>query len=922
MTIGRSGYHREQAYTPLVSIGRACIMNSMPTSLLKTKLFIPPTRPGHISRPRLIERLNAGLHGKLTLLSAPAGFGKTTLLSEWAAHCRRPVAWLSLDEGDNDPARFLAYLVAALQPLQEGLGASILAALRSPAPSVSEHLLIELINEIAAIPAPFVLILDDYHLITAPPIHQALGFLLDHMPPQMHLIIAGRMDPPLPLARLRARNELTELRATDLSFKPHEAAAFLNEIMGLGLSAADVAALDARTEGWIAGLQMAALSMQGRNDLSTFVAAFTGSHRYIMDYLTEEVLEQQPEQMQRFLLETSILNRLCGPLCDALTGRRDGQAMLEALESANLFIHSLDHERRWFRYHRLFADLLQRRLRQTEPDLILTLHRRAFDWYQHRYLHQDAMRHALAAHDFERAADLIQTVGVQMMAQGALMTVQNWITALPPDLVRIRPDLCVLHAWTLTLTNRWDEVEPRLHDAERATIPREHGGDGDVQSPETTDLKGQIAAIRAYEARRHHDFTRSIRLLQKAQALLAADNHIIRTAVNQSLGQAYLFTGKLNEAANAFRTARLLGAKSGNELVGLVATGQHAAILIAQGRLRQAADLCRAAIDRYLEKHEKPSPVLCHPYAFLGQVLYEWNDVEGAVAYLVQSVLWSHQIGYGPYGAPLHLMTALLEWVQLTQETRGVPFQLPEEISIILRQIPAEIDVVDINAWRVRLWLARGELQLAIRWAEARRTNARALGVWPLYRDLAMARVLMARRKYEQALDILGQVRRAAQTSEGRGCQIQALALEALIHQASGRANRALASLAEALTLARPAGFVRTFVDEGPVMAALLRRAAARDIAAEYAGELLSAFPHQNATDKPHIMLVEPLSPRELEILTLIAAGLSNQEIADRLILALGTVKKHTNNIYGKLGVRSRTQAILRAAELGLISSQ
>ena len=891
----------------------------MATPLLQTKLYIPPPRPNLVPRPRLLERLNAGLRGKFTLISAPAGFGKTTLLSEWIDSCERPVAWLSLDEGDNDPARFLTYLVAALQTIEATVGKGALSLLQAPQPPPTEAVLTPLINEIAALPDGFVLVLDDYHLIERQSIHDALTFLLDHMPPQMHLVIAGRMDPPLPLARLRARGQLTELRAADLSFTPDKAAAFLNDIMGLGLSPADVAALDARTEGWIAGLQMAALSMQGRDDLPGFVAAFTGSHRYILDHLTEEVLEQQPERVRRFLLETSILDRLCGPLCDAVTdrddGQGDGQAILEELERANLFIRSLDHERRWFRYHRLFADLLQRRLSQAEPDRIPDLHRRAFGWCKAHALHQEALGHALAAQDFERAADLIETVGGRVIARGGVTTVQNWIAALPEGLVRARPGLCVLHAWTLTLTNRWDEVEPRLLDAERAMAAE----DGAAQDPEVADLRGQIAAIRAYDARRHHDFARSIRLLQEAQTRLAPDNRVIRTTVSQSLGQAYLFTGDLNKAADAFSAARSLGETSGNELAGMVATGQQAAILIAQGQLHPAADLCRAAIDRYLAQHDEPSPVLCHPYAFLGQVLYEWNHVGEAVAHLAQSVLWSDQIGYGPSGAPVHLMTALLEWVQLAQEMRGDP---------ILRRMPAEIDAgidaVDINAWRVRLWLARGDLAVATRWAEVCRSGERPPTAWPLYRDLALARVLAARRKPDQALDILSQVRRAARATGGQGCLIQALALEALLHQAGGRVDRALIPLEEALTLAAPAGYVRTFVDEGPAMEALLRKAAVGDVNAEYASKLLSAFPRSHGRQSPvpglqATPLVEPLSQREVEVLSLMAAGLSNQEIADRLILALGTVKKHSNNIYGKLGVRSRIQAILRAAELDLI---
>jgi LuxR family maltose regulon positive regulatory protein len=752
-------------------------------------------------------------------------------------------------------------------------------ALQSSQSPPTQAILTTLINEIAAIPVCFVLVLDDYHLIDAQPVHDGIGFLLDHQPPNLHLVVASRVDLPLPLARLRSRGQMTELRAADLRFTTDEAAAFLNTCAGLKLSDADVAALEARTEGWIAGLQMAALSMQDHS----------------------------------FLLETSILDRMSGPLCDAVTGRDDGQELLERLDGANLFVVPLDDERRWYRYHHLFADLLLRRLRQAQPDLVQELHRRAFDWYKDHHLHQDALHHAIAGQDFERAADLIEAVGIRVMARGALTTVRNWITALPESLVRERPRLCVLHAWTLNLTNQWNSVEPRLQDAERAMAAE----DG---SSEMSGLRGQIAAIRAYDARRRNDLSLSIQLLQKAQAHLAPDNLAIRTAVSQSLGQTYLFAGDLRAAVSVFRDAQSLGQASGNELAGLVATGQQAAILIAQGQLRQAAEFCRAAINRYLDQHNKPAPVLCHLYTFLGQILYEWNDPQPAVAHLARSVLWSDQIGYGPYGAPVRLATALMGWVRQAQEARGESIALPEQVRDILDRMPADIGVVDIAAWRVRLWIAEGNLAAAARWAEARRTGKCPPGAWPVYGDLALVRVLIAQQKPEQALDVLSQVRQSAEAAGGTGWLIEALTLEALIHQAAGHTDRALAALERALTLAEPEGYVRIFADEGEPMAVLLRQAASRGIAVGYAGKLLAAFTDLQ-TCQP-ATLIEPLSERELQVLCLIATGLSNRQIADTLFLAIGTVKKHTNNIYGKLGVGSRTQAILRAAELNLIPPQ
>ena len=439
----------------------------MSTSILATKLYIPPPRPKVVLRPRLVERLDEGLHHKLTLISAPAGFGKTTLVSEWVASCERATAWLSLDEGDNDLARFLAYLVAALQTIMADMGEGVLAVLQSPQPPPIESMLTALLNEITATPDDFILVLDDYHVMDAQPVDHALTFLLEHLPPQMHLVIATREDPQLPLARLRARGQLTELRAADLRFTPSEAAEFLNRVMGLNLSADDIAALETRTEGWITGLQMAALSMQGRSDTASFIQAFTGSHRFVLDYLVEEVLQRQPEHMRSFLLQTAVLDRLNGSLCDAVTGREDGRGMLETLERGNLFVIPLDDRRQWYRYHHLFADVLQTRLMEEWPDQVSALHRRASVWYEQNGLPSDAIRHALAAEDFERAADLIELAGPVVEESSQTATWLGWVRALPDELVRARPVLSVWYAYALLGRGEMEAAEARLTDAER-----------------------------------------------------------------------------------------------------------------------------------------------------------------------------------------------------------------------------------------------------------------------------------------------------------------------------------------------------------------------------------------------------------------------------------------------------------------------
>ena len=531
----------------------------MSPPILATKLYIPPPRPNVVLRPRLITRLNEGLHGRLTLISAPAGFGKTTLLSEWIAGCKWPVAWLSLDESDNDPSQFLTYLVAALQTIDNDMGAGMLSILQSPQPRPAELFLTSLINAVAQAPQEFILALDDYHRIEARPIHNALTFLLDHLPPQMHLAIVSRSDPPLPLARLRGQRTLTELRAADLRFTPDEAATFLNQVMRLDLSAADVAALETRTEGWIVGLQMAALSMQGRADTASFIRAFTGSHRFIIDYLVEEVLQRQVERVRDFLLQTSILDRLSGPLCDAVSGQGDGRAMLEALERGNLFVVPLDEERHWYRYHHLFADMLQARLTREQPDQAPLRHRRASEWYEQNGLPSDAIRHALAAEDFERAADLVELAWPAMRRSRQEATVLGWVKALPDKLIRARPVLSVVSAWALLDGGELEAAEARLRDTERwlgtAADMRERpeapsAGMGVaemvvVDQEQFRSLPASIANARAYRAQALGDVAGTVTYARRALDLLPEGDYYERGTTAALLGLAYWASGNL-----------------------------------------------------------------------------------------------------------------------------------------------------------------------------------------------------------------------------------------------------------------------------------------------------------------------------------------------------------------------------------------
>jgi LuxR family maltose regulon positive regulatory protein len=930
----------------------------MAAPLLTTKLYIPPPRPREhvVSRPRLIERLDEGLRPdqRLTLISAPAGYGKTTLLGEWIS-CRGNVsttrsgipaqtpplhvAWISLDEGDNDPTRFLTYLVGALQTVDTEIGQDTAAALRAlqhQQPS-TEMLLTGLINEITNLSAPLVLVLDDYHVIKAQPVHQAISFLIDHVPAHVHLIIATRTDPPLHLARLRARMQLSELRAAELRFTTDEAAAFLNQVTGLDLSSDDVAALESRTEGWIVGLQLAALSMKDREDIPGFIAAFTGSHHYILDYLTEEVLRRQPENVQTFLLHTTVLDRLCGPLCDALLDIRDrrdapSHEILEHLESCNLFIVPLDDERRWYRYHRLFADLLLNRLGRLHADQVPELHRRASLWYEHNGSIAEAVRHAVSAGDWPRAADLVEQRGWQLLGQGEIVTISRWLTALPEDLVRARTELCILYAWILVLTGQSDAVESRLQDAEKNLALQS-------ASAESEDALGHIAAVRAYAATHEGDATRAIVLAREALERLPGDDLAVRSIISFTLGSAYLLTGDVAGACQAFAEASEIGRASGDVHVAVSALSALGGQQMALGRLYQASETFQTVLHLSAERERdgKPLPITARAYSGLSELHYEWNDLEAATRYAKESVELAKRWG----NAEVWVRTPLaLAWaLQARGDMDGAYAALEKADQFARRHHMSLWSVARVEACRVRLWLAPvgGDMAAAARWAEARESVLQADGELPYGREreyLALARVLIALGRYGDALDWLARLRAAASAGDRVGRVIETLVLEAVARQARGERQQAISTLEQALSLARPEGYVRTFLDEGAPVAALLSEMAGdrQSPNAPYVRRLLAAFGIEvdgrgrtvrtsavsTAVPSPH-PLVEPLTERELEVLGCIAAGLSNAEIAGQLFIAVSTVKRHINHIFGKLGVTSRVQAVVRAQELGLL---
>ncbi len=884
----------------------------MSTPILSTKLYIPPSPPKVVFRPRLIERLNRGLHCKLTLISAPAGFGKTTLVSEWVAGCERPSAWLSLDEGDNDPTRFLAYLVAALQTMAANIGKGVLGMLQSPQPPPTESILTALLNEIAALPDNFVLILDDYHVIDAKPIDQALTFLVEHLPPQMHLVIATREDPLLPLARLRVRGQLTELRVTDLRFTPSEAAEFLNQRMGLDLSAEDITALDVRTEGWIAGLQLAAISLQGHKDATSFIKSFTGSHHFVLDYLVEEVLQQQSESVQTFLLRTSILDRLCGPLCDAvlLDPSASSQETLGYLEHANLFIVPLDNERRWYRYHHLFADLLRQRLHQSiasskgdEMGGVAELHRRASAWYEDNGLELEAFHHATAANDVEHAERLIEGKGMPLHFRGAVTPVLNWLKSLPTTVLDDNPSLWTAYASVLLVTGQLTGVEQALHSAETALQDAE-------KDDKTRDLIGRIAAIRATTAVTLNQVETMIDQSRRALEYLHPNNLAFRTSTIWKLGYAYHLQGDRAAASQAYTDVISIGQASGNMIFTLLATIGLGALQEGENQLYPAAQTYRRVLELF---GDQPLPFASEAYLGLARLHYEWNDLDTAQQHAQQSIELARLIENTDRVVACEVFLARLKLGR--GDTAGAAAILAKAGQSV-RQHNYVYRMPEVAAAQVLTLLHQGNLAAAAELAEAHEL------------PISQARVHLARGDTSTALAVLAPLRRQAEAKGWEDERLKVMVLQAVAHLAHGEKEKAVELLGDALALAEPGGFIRLFVNEGVPMAHLLAEAAAHGIMPDYLGKLLAVFEteKQKSEDEsslspapPARPLIEPLSQRELEVLQLIAQGLSNREIGERLFVALTTVKGHNQKIFGKLQVQRRTEAVARARELGLL---
>ena len=910
----------------------------MPTPILATKLYVSPPRPKAVLRPRLIERLNEGLQRRLILVSAPAGFGKTTLLGEWLAGCGRAGAWLSLDEGDSDPTRFLTYLVASLQTIAVDIGEGLLGALQSPQPPPTESILTALLNEIAAVEDDFVLVLDDYHVVDARAVEDALAFLIEHLPPRMHLVIATREDPNLPLARLRARDQLSELRAADLRFTPSEAAEFLKGVMGLDLSAEDVAALETRTEGWIAGLQLAALSMRGREDVPGFVRAFAGDNRYVVDYLVEEILQRQPERIRDFLLRTSILDRLSGPLCEAVTGQEDGRGMLKALERSNLFVVPLDDRRQWFRYHHLFADVLHAQLMTEQSDQVPTLHRRASEWYEQNGLRADAIRHALAAEDFGRAADLVELAVPAMRRSRQEATLLGWLKALPEELFRVRPVLNVHYAGTLLQSGELESVEARLRDAEQWLDTTAEVGErpepssaamGVAAEAEFRRLPGAIAVYRAGIAMALGDVPETVAYARRALDLAVEDDHFWRGAAAALLGLASWTSGDLEAAHRSYADGMASLQKAGNISDAVGGAMTSADIRNAQGRLRDAMRTYERALRLAAEHGDPVMRGTADMHVGMGEIHRERNDLHAATRHLLGSKEQGEHTGFPQYRYRWRVAMARIREAQ--GDLNGALELLDEAEHLYVSDFHP--NVRPIAASKARVWVMQGRLGEALDWARERGLSAHDdLGYLREFEHITLTRVLLARyksdreeRSIHETTGLLERLLKAAEEGGRMGSVIEVLVLQALAHEAKGDIPAALVPLERALALAGPEGYVRIFVDEGMPMAQLLSEAAAHGIMPDYTARLLAVCEteERKGEDESHLppaqSLTEPLSQRELEVLRLIAQGLSNREISERLFLAVITVKGHNRNIFRKLQVRRRTEAIARARELGLL---
>jgi LuxR family transcriptional regulator, maltose regulon positive regulatory protein len=893
----------------------------MPQTLLKTKLYVPSARRPQVARPRLIEQLNQGASSKLTLVSASAGSGKTTLLAQWLAADetrKRSAAWLSLDDNDNREALFWSYVIAAMETVAPGVGGTAMSLLESPQAPPIEPVLTTLINDWSSLTQDIVLVLDDYHLISTREIHDSIAFLLAHLPPHIHVVIASRADPPLALARMRARGELVEVRIGELRFRPDEATAYFNDVMGLHLAERDVAAIEARTEGWIAALQLAALSMQGREDVASFIAGFAGDDRYIVDYLVEEVLERQTEQVRRFLLETSILDRLSGPLCEAVTGQAGGNAMLETLDHANLFVVPLDDRRRWYRYHHLFGDVLQARLLNDQSADVAELHRRAGKWYEQTGQVSDAIRHAFAALDFPNAANLIERVLPELRKSRQEATLIDWLGALPQEVRQVRPVLNATYAWALVATGNFEGLEDRLAEVEQSLTATHERNDQSneivvVDQAEYRRIPAVMALLRTAHAQAQGDVAAAMTFAHRVLDLADDNDDLLRGSAAGFLGLACWKSGDLAEGHRMYTECATHIQRAGHLADVLGCAIALADIRIAQGRLHDALRTYEQALQLATRDGEPVLRGAADMHVGIADLLRERDDLPGATRHLLRSKeLGDH------FGLPQNRYRWCVAMARIRQaegDLAGALDLLQEAERLYVGDFFP--NVRPVYAFKARVWIAQGNSRDALGWARERSLAADdELSYLREFEHITLARVLLASGSIEEAVVLLGRMLQAAKEGDRTGSVIEILSLQAVALQARGNTPSALVPLERALALAEPEGYVRIFVDEGPPIEVLLCKLGETS----YVRRLLMSFGTAEKTPPTTLALVELLSERELEVLRLLGTDLDGPDIASELMVSLNTMRTHTKSIYAKLGVNNRRAAVRRAEELELLS--
>lgn len=879
------------------------------TFILETKLNRPHLPKRLVSRPDLIKRLSSGLSRKLTVISAPAGYGKTTLLCQWIGQINRPAAWYSIDKTDNDKVHFFTYLISAIQKIHPGVGHDSLRLFQaqSKMPSM-EYILGILINDISSIKDDFLLVIDDYHLIDSKDVHNNFFYLLEHLPPRMHVVIATRSDPPIMLARLRSQAQIVELRANDLCFNKDEISSFFNHVMGLNLLISDIEKLDSRIEGWAAGLQMAALGMQGKEDISSFVQAFTGSSRYIMDYLVEEVFEGQSEDIQDFLYKTSILNRMNGPLCNTVTGQNDSQAILESLEQANLFIIPLDDHRNWYRYHHLFAELLKKRLRDTMPNEVKDLHRKASLGFEDQVLITEAIDHALKAEDYSRAEALISRIAEQLWFKGEQGILLTWIALLPKNRVAVNPGLYTILAMCVSLDGRFDEADEYLLAAE------DNLGDSDKQ------LKGMIDAVRSYIQDYRGDYKSSEGYGKSALSILTDEHAIWRCLASCAMGDVHVQKNShLERAAESYQEAVRCANIAGDHYC--VTLAQHRLVVMYQrrGQLRKALQ----RIEQYISEENPWNNQSGALFLIYGELLYEMNRLGEAEEQINRSLeLCLHQ----HHAAAIPYCRIKLAQIRLALGDNHTAFRETQQAMDLLRRsdIPPWVESFVVS-WKVKYHIIRGELDLAEDVLQQRALSLEGAFTYPNVSEyLVFCRSLSAQGRTEEALELLKRLDKHLVAMDWMNLAFETRLVQSLVLQSKGRKDEAMDVLASVLALAEPEGYMRLFVDEGEPGKELLQGATRRDIHSEYVNKILFEMDHQHAwkkqanrTDQTRIM--EELSERELQVLRLLRTPLSSTEIGQELFISSNTVRTHIKSIYAKLDVHNRREAIDKGQELGLV---